>query len=267
MLKKAEDMGFAVSAAAEYEFFLFEETPDSVREKGYRDLKNITPGFFGYSVLRSGVHAEFYHELLDLADAWISRSRACTPRPAPACSRPRSASTMRCAPPTRRRCSRPSPRSSPSAAAGWRPSWPSGRATGRASPATSMSSLRDMRTGKGAFYDAPRPHNMSDEMRWFVGGQQKLMPELLAMVACTVNSYTRLIPGFWAPTDAAWGVENRTTALRVIPGSQKSQRVEYRVAAADINPYIALAAAIGSGLWGIENGIEPASRSRATPMR
>ena len=98
---------------------------------------------------------------------------------------------------------------------------------------------------------------MSDEMRWFIGGQQALMPELLAMVASTVNSYTRLIPGFWAPTDATWGVENRTCALRVIPGSPKSQRVEYRIAAADINPYIALAAAIGSGLWGIEHKIEP----------
>ena len=98
---------------------------------------------------------------------------------------------------------------------------------------------------------------MSDEMRWFIGGQQALMPELLAMVASTVNSYTRLIPGFWAPTDATWGVENRTCALRAIPGSPKSQRVEYRIAAADINPYIALAAAIGSGLWGIEQKIEP----------
>jgi glutamine synthetase len=77
------------------------------------------------------------------------------------------------------------------------------------------------------------------------------------MVACTVNSYTRLIPGFWAPTDASWGIENRTCALRVIPGSEKSQRVEYRVAAADINPYVALSAAIGSGIWGIENRIEP----------
>jgi glutamine synthetase len=52
-------------------------------------------------------------------------------------------------------------------------------------------------------------------------------------------------------------VDNRTTALRVIEGSEKSQRIEYRVAAADINPYLALAAAIGSGLWGIENKIEP----------
>src|SRR5690606_3877182 len=77
------------------------------------------------------------------------------------------------------------------------------------------------------------------------------------MVACTVNSYSRLVPGFWAPTSATWGVENRTTALRVIPGSEKSQRVEYRIAAADINPYIALAAAIGSGLWGIAQKAEP----------
>ena len=77
------------------------------------------------------------------------------------------------------------------------------------------------------------------------------------MVSCTVNSYSRLIPGFWAPTDATWGVENRTCALRVIPGSEKSQRVEYRIAAADMNPYLAMAVAIGSGLYGIENKIEP----------
>ena len=77
------------------------------------------------------------------------------------------------------------------------------------------------------------------------------------MVASTVNSYSRLVPGFWAPTSATWGVENRTTALRVIRGGASSQRVEYRIAAADINPYLALAAAIGSGLWGIEHRIEP----------
>ena len=58
----------------------------------------------------------------------------------------------------------------------------------------------------------PASRTMCDEMRWFVGGQQALMPELLAMVARTVNSYSRLIPGFWAPTAATWGVENRTTA-------------------------------------------------------
>jgi glutamine synthetase len=117
-------------------------------------------------------------------------------------------------------------------------------------------SLRD-RDGNPVFHRNGRPGDMSDIMRWFVGGQQALLPELLAMVASTVNSYSRLIPGFWAPTDATWGIENRTCALRVIPGKPASQRVEYRVAAADINPYLAIAAALGSGLWGIEHRIEP----------
>jgi glutamine synthetase len=113
------------------------------------------------------------------------------------------------------------------------------------------------KSGDSVFHETGKPHSMSDAMRWFVGGQQKLMPELLAMIAPTVNSYRRLIPGYWAPTDATWGVENRTTALRVIPGSPKSQRVEYRVAAADANPYIILSAALASGLWGVENEVEP----------
>jgi glutamine synthetase len=111
--------------------------------------------------------------------------------------------------------------------------------------------------GKSAFHDEKAPHRMSATMRHFVGGQRALMPETLAMVAPTVNSYRRLIPGFWAPTDSTWGVENRTTALRVIPGSAKSTRVEFRVAAADANPYLALAAAVGAGLWGIENEVDP----------
>jgi glutamine synthetase len=111
--------------------------------------------------------------------------------------------------------------------------------------------------GRSSFHDEAAPHRMSDTMRHFVGGQQKLLPSLLAMIASTVNSYSRLIPGFWAPTSATWAVENRTTALRVIPGSPSAQRVEVRIAAADANPYIALAASLGAGLWGIENRIEP----------
>ena len=118
-------------------------------------------------------------------------------------------------------------------------------------------SLQQRKDGAAVFYDAAQPHGISREMRWFIGGQQALMPEVLAMVASTVNSYSRLVPGFWAPTSATWGVENRTTALRVISGGASSQRVEYRIAASDINPHIALAAAIGSGLWGIEHQIEP----------
>jgi glutamine synthetase len=257
VLGRAESMGFAVSAAAEFEFFLFAETPDSVRAKGFRDLKPITPGFFGYSMLRAGVHADFYHELLGLASTMDFEIEGLHTETGPGVLEAaiRVDDALRAADKaalfktfTKILAQRRGWMAT--FMAKWSRDWPgqSGHL---------HTSLRDLATGKGAFYDADAAHGMSDTMRWFVGGQQALMPELLAMVACTTNSYTRLIPGFWAPTDAAWGVENRTTALRVIPGSEKSQRVEYRVAAADINPYVALAAAIGSGLWGIEHRIDP----------
>ena len=99
---------------------------------------------------------------------------------------------------------------------------------------------------------------MSDEMRWYVGGQQKLMPELLAMVACTVNSYSRLIPGFWAPTTATWGVENRTT--RVARDSRRrvepARRIPHRRGRHQSVPGAGRGAS-APGLYGIENKIEP----------
>ena len=66
VLRKADDMGYSAVAATEFEFFMFRETPESVREKGFRNLTTLTPGYFGYSVLRSSVHAEFYHQLMKL---------------------------------------------------------------------------------------------------------------------------------------------------------------------------------------------------------
>src|SRR5579871_2240205 len=67
VLERAKAMGFDVYAAAELEFFMFEETPESVRRKAYRRLKTMTPGAFGYSVLRSSVHSELYHDMLNLS--------------------------------------------------------------------------------------------------------------------------------------------------------------------------------------------------------
>jgi glutamine synthetase len=256
VLERAANMGYAVSAAAEFEFFMFEETPQSVREKGYRHLKSMTPGSFGYSVLRNSVHSELYHKLLDLSDAMRFPIEGLHTETGPGVLE---AALIYC-----------EALEAADRAALFK-TFAKVLAQRHGLMATFMAkwsnsvpgqsghlhiSLRKT-NGDAVFHDASKPHDMSDTMRWFVGGQQALMPELLAMIACTVNSYSRLVPGFWAPTVATWGVENRTTALRVIRGGPSSQRVEYRIAAADINPYIALAAAIGSGLWGIEQRIEP----------
>jgi len=117
-------------------------------------------------------------------------------------------------------------------------------------------SLGDADDGTNRFYDADAEHEMSEVMRWFLAGQVRYMPELLPMVCSTVNAYRRLVPGMWAPTHANWGVENRTTAMRAIPSGPQGTRTEYRVGPADANPYLALAAALGSGLRGIEEKLE-----------
>ncbi|HWB73752.1 MAG TPA: glutamine synthetase, partial [Nannocystaceae bacterium] len=81
-------------------------------------------------------------------------------------------------------------------------------------------------------------------------------PDVLPMVCSTINAYRRMVPGVWAPTSSNWGVENRTTAIRVIPAGPKGQRSEYRIGPADANPYLALAAALATGLRGIEEQLE-----------
>ena len=81
-----------------------------------------------------------------------------------------------------------------------------------------------------------------------------------------MNSYKRLVDGYWAPTKVTWGVDNRTVALRVIPGSAKSTRVEVRVPGSDINPYLAIAASLAAGLYGIEKELPlTAAPVRAAP--
>jgi len=98
---------------------------------------------------------------------------------------------------------------------------------------------------------------MSKTLRHYVGGQCALMPELTALYSPTVNSYRRYVPGVWAPLTATWGVENRTTAIRLIGLGTSSARVEYRQTAADINPYTAMATCLAAGLYGIEREIDP----------
>lgn len=256
VLARAAGLGYAVSAAAEFEFFVFSETPESVRAKGYRDLKPMTPGFFGYSMLRNSVHAELYQELLDLGQSMRFPIEGLHTETGPgvleaalvycealeAADRAALFKTF-----TKVLAQRHG------LMATFMAKWSNSVPGQSGHLHVSLKTL----DGKTVFHDPSRPDEMADAMRWFIGGQQALMPELLSMVASTVNSYSRLVPGFWAPTSATWGVENRTTALRVIKGGPHSQRVEYRIAAADINPHLALAVAIGSGLWGIEHRIEP----------
>ncbi len=256
VIEQGKELGLDFFAAAEFEFFLFNETPKSIREKNYKDLETFTPGMFGYSILRNSVHSDFYHDLLELCEKMDMPLEGIHTETGPGVieaainySDLLSAADRAVLFKTFTKVLAQQNGLMATFMAKWSEKYP-----GQSGHLHISAKDKD---GNSVFYDKNSEDTISNEMRWFIGGQQKLMPEILAMVAQTCNSYTRLIPGFWAPTQATWGLDNRTCALRAITSSPKSQRVEYRVSAADINPYIALSAAVGSGIWGIKNKIEP----------
>lgn len=255
VLAKAEDMGFKTTLAFEYEFFLFNETPHSVREKNYQNLTPLTPGMFGYSMIRNSTHSDLFNEFMDycIALGVPLEGLHCETGPGvwegaiqydQALEAADKAELFK----TFTKVFFQKRGMMATFMARWNLDYPgqSGHI---------HQSLVDKKTGKSAFYSASDPHGMTSTMKSYVAGQMKYIKPFLSLTSPTVNSYTRLVKGFWAPTAATWGVENRTTALRVIPGSDKSQRVEFRVGSADANPYLAAAAVIGAGLLGIEEGL------------
>ena len=95
----------------------------------------------------------------------------------------------------------------------------------------------------------------SDLFRWYLAGQIACLGDLAIFVAPVVNSYKRFAAGSWAPTTLAWGYDNRTCGFRVV-GHGSACRPETRIPGADANPYLAFAALLAAGLYGIEQKLE-----------
>lgn len=97
----------------------------------------------------------------------------------------------------------------------------------------------------------------SDLLRYAVAGCLELLPASMLLFAPSFNAYRRFQPGNHAPTESAWGYDNRTTAIRIPESPSEARRIEHRVAGADANPYLVLAAVL-AGIWhGIENTLSP----------
>jgi len=109
--------------------------------------------------------------------------------------------------------------------------------------------------GSAVFADPDAPLGMSAMFRSFIAGQLATMRELTLFYAPNINSYKRFVEGSFAPTAIAWGLDNRTCALRVV-GQGHSMRMECRAPGGDVNQYLAVAALIAGGLYGIDNALE-----------
>jgi glutamine synthetase len=261
VIARAARGGYKATFAAEFEFFLFRETPQSLHAKGFRGLETLTPGMFGYSWVREGQNSELCHAILDEMEAFRVPIEGLHTETGPgvyevairydeALAMADKAALFKSG--MKQLCARRDVMVT--FMAKWNADLPG-------SSGHLHQSLWSPDGKTNLFYDPSAPNKLSKLARRYLGGQVNLMPALTALLSPTVNSYKRYVPGVWAPLTASWGVENRTCAVRVIPADAKATRLEYRQTAADINPYIAIATCLGAGLWGIEHEAEPPPES------
>jgi glutamine synthetase len=256
-VERAAAIGLEIRCATELEFYLFRESGAEAAAQGWRDLHGAGPGILDYQLgpttadevvlrrvrtelLAAGVPVEFskgeagrgqhevnvtYGSALAVADRHLLL-KAAVREIANQCDR----------------------------AVTFLAKWSMGEA---GSSCHLHASLWDA-SGPGAAsrtWSADDPSGLSLEARRFLAGLVHGARELAWLWAPTLNSYRRYVPGSWAPTALAWGHDNRTCGFRVI-GEGNGRRVECRVPGADVNPYLALAALIAAGLWGIEHELE-----------
>jgi glutamine synthetase len=113
------------------------------------------------------------------------------------------------------------------------------------------------KNGKNAFYDESKDMEVSDTLRYFVGGLKKHVKSFTAVTNPIVNSYKRIVPGYEAPVYIAWSGANRSSMIRIPAARGMSTRVELRSPDPACNPYLSFAVILMAGLDGVENKIDP----------
>ena len=253
---EALEMGLKPLVSQEFEWFNFEETPQSIEAKSFQNLKPLSPGMFGYSILRSTLRNDFFTDIFDNCSLFNIPLEGLHTETGPGVLEAaiRYGEVMESAD-----------------RAVLFKSTVKELAYKRGIMATFMAkisedlpgcgghvhqSIWDIEGKKNLFFDESDPHNMSSLMNSYVAGQLLVLPEILPMVAPTVNSYKRLVEGAWAPTTITWGGDNRTVGLRALTAGNKACRLETRVVGSDTNPYLAIAACLAAGLYGIKNELK-----------
>ena len=254
VLKRAEKLGFSVMTGVEFEWFNFSETPQSWATKKGVDPTTLTPGMFGYSLLRVNQNREFFKALMEEMAAFHVPIEGLHTETGPGVYEAAILFSEALEQADRAVLFKTGAKEiawrfgiMPSFMAKWNQHYPG--CSGHI-----HQSLSD--GNKNLFHDPQGNHNgMSKLFESYLAGQVTCMMEMGPMIWPTINSYKRLVDGFWAPVKPTWGLDNRTASFRVIAGSPKATRLETRCPGADMNPYLAMAAVIAAGMHGVENNL------------
>lgn len=253
VLKEANTQGYSPFFSQEFEWYNFAETPQSANDKQFKNLTPLTPGMFGYSILRSSLGNAFVTDLFELLTKFGVPLEGFHTETGPGTYEAAIVYSGVIEAADRAVLFKTAVKEI---------------AYKHGIMATFMAKINENLPGCGGhvhqslwdkaeknnlFYDEKDEHNMSSVMKSYVAGQLHCLPYILPMFAPTINSYKRLVEGAWAPTTLTWGVDNRTVALRILSAGSKSCRLETRVIGSDVNPYLAMAACLAAGLYGVKN--------------
>jgi glutamine synthetase len=254
VLERAGKLGLQPMCGMEFEWFNFAETPQSWAEKKGVGPEPITPGMFGYSLLRANHAREFFKALMEELAAFRVPLEGLHTETGPGVYEAAILFSGALEAADRALLFKGATKEigarfgiMPSFMAKWHQQY----------PGCSGHVHQSLSDGKNnLFFDAKGKHRMSRLFESYLAGQVALLMEFAPMFWPTINSYKRLVDGFWAPVKPTWGVDNRTASFRVIPGSPKSTRLETRCPGSDVNPYLAIAALLAAGLHGVERKLK-----------
>jgi glutamine synthetase len=254
VLRRAEKLGVQPMCGVEFEWFNFAETPQSWAAKKGVDPQTITPGMFGYSLLRMNHRRDYFNALMDEMAAFGVPIEGLHTETGPGVYEVAILFSEALEAADRAILFKTGAKEigsrfgvMPSFMAKWSEKY----------PGCSGHIHQSLSDGKANLFHGPdSPRAMSPLFESYLAGQVAHMMEFGPMVWPTINSYKRLVDGFWAPVKPTWGIDNRTASFRVIAGSPKATRLETRCPGADINPYLAVAAVLAAGLSGVEKGLK-----------
>ena len=254
VLRRAEKLGLVPMAGMEFEWFNFAETPHSWAEKHGVAPRTLTPGMFGYSVLRMADSRHFFNALMDQMAAFNVPIEGLHTETGPGVFEAAIAFSTALEAADRAILFKTGTKEiaktygiMSSFMAKWNQALPGCSGHIHQSLSDGSSNL---------FFDANAVSSMSPLFESYLAGQVACLMEFAPMFWPTVNSYKRLVDGYWAPVKPTWGFDNRIASFRVIAGSPKATRLETRCPGADVNPYLAMAAVIAAGLHGVEQGLK-----------
>ncbi|CAI2166810.1 8834_t:CDS:2 [Funneliformis geosporum] len=275
IITKYDALGLKPMCGVEFEFFNFNETPETIAAKQHHLPEPLTQGMFGYSLIRPTSNQNYFYDLFDkmkefgvdleglhtetgpgVYEAALSYSQAMDMADSATLFKlaTKQIGILRGVMP----CFMAKPHNDLPGCSGHVHFSLKYKNTEENAFAKKYSEVDDLVENGSNLSDKEWKDTkaMSDLMKQFLAGILVGLPSIMPLLAPNVNSYKRLVENYWAPVSVSWGLENRTAAIRIISpptSSASATRIELRVPGADINPYFTIAATLACGLYGIEN--------------